>query len=89
MLPFLSMTPTHTACMMCHQRPSEFMLYPNWAAYNSSSFDRPRQPICGHCAATLIENKQAERTGPFGIVLNSSVQSAVRRYRVTGWNADG
>ncbi len=55
-----------TPCYLC-QRPSEFMLYPHFAAYNATG-ERPRQPICGHCAADLISAKHAERVGPFALV---------------------
>ena len=42
-----------TLCYAC-DRLAEYCLYPHFAAYNASSYDRARQPICGHHAADYI-----------------------------------
>ena len=55
-------------CTTCDTRTADFVLYPHFAAYNASGQDRPRQPLCGICAADLLAAKQVERVSPFAFV---------------------
>lgn len=56
-------------CHVCQTRQAELVCYPHYAAYNASQSDRPREPICGHCAAEMLDAKLAERVSPFAVVM--------------------